>query len=93
MIILIYNNFITSTVRKKRTSTEADANSIGANNSNRNWSINNAENQSRIDMAMNIFNSLFSRIPGEHFSYLMVLIDSQSVKTTGATELKICIAL
>ena len=44
---------------KKRTSTEADANSISANNSNGDCITSDAEKQSRINETIKIFNLLF----------------------------------
>ena len=64
---------------KKRTSTEVDANSIRANNSNRNCIMNDVEKQSRIDTATKIFNLLFDRIPAGHFSYLMTFTTGYGV--------------
>ena len=64
---------------KKRTSTEADANSISANNSNGDCITSDAEKQSRINEAMKIFNPLFDGIPAGHFSYLMTFTTSYGV--------------
>ena len=64
---------------KKRTSTEADASSMIANNYNRNCITNDAEKQSRINEATKIFNLLFGRVPDEHFSYLMTFTNGYGV--------------
>ena len=64
---------------KKRTSTEADANSISANNSNADCITINAEKQSRINEAMKTFNLLFDEVPAQHFSYLMTFTTGYGV--------------
>lgn len=64
---------------KKRTSTEADVNSISANNSNKNCITSDAEKQSRINETIKIFNLLFDRIPAGHFSYLMTFTTGYGV--------------
>ena len=64
---------------KKRTSTEVDANSISANNSNKDCITSNVEKQSRINETMKIFNLLFDRIPAGHFSYLMTFTTGYGV--------------
>ena len=64
---------------KKRTPTEADVNSMIANNSNRNCITSDAEKQSRIYEATKIFNLLFGRVPAEHFSYLMTFTNGYGV--------------
>ena len=64
---------------KKRTSTEADANSISANNSNDDCITSDVEKQSRINEAMKIFNLLFDGVPAKHFSYLMTFTTGYGV--------------
>ena len=64
---------------KKRTSTEVDANSISANNSNKDFITSNVEKQSRINETMKIFNLLFDRILAGHFSYLMTFTTGYGV--------------
>lgn len=64
---------------KKRTSTEADANSISANNSNCDCITSDVEKQSRINEATKIFNLLFGRVPAERFSYLMTFTNGYGV--------------
>ena len=64
---------------KKRTSTEADANSISANNSNSDCITSDAEKQSRVNEAMKIFNFLFDGVPAQHFSYLMTFTTGYGV--------------
>lgn len=64
---------------KKRTPTEVDDNSISANNSNEECITNETEKQSRIEAATETFNMLFSRIPAEHFSYLMTFTTGYGV--------------
>jgi hypothetical protein len=55
---------------KKRTSTETDANSIIANNSNKDCITNDAEKQNPINETVKFFNILFSKITAPHFAYL-----------------------
>ena len=55
---------------KKRTSTEADANIISANNSNGNFTTIINEKQSRINTTVTFFNILYGKITAEHFAYL-----------------------
>lgn len=64
---------------KKITSTEIDANSMIANNSNRNCITSDTEKQSRISEATKIFNLLFGRVPAEQFSYLMTFTNGYGV--------------
>ena len=64
---------------KKRTSTEADANSISANNSNEDCITSGMKKQSRINEAMKTFNLLFGRVPAKHFSYLMTFTTGYGV--------------
>ena len=64
---------------KKRTSTEADANSISANNSNKDCITSDVEKQNRINETMKIFNLLFDKIPAGHFSYLMTFTTGYGV--------------
>ena len=64
---------------KKRTPTEADANSMIANNSNGDYITSDAEKQSRISEAAKFFNLLFGRVPAELFSYLMTFTNGYGV--------------
>ena len=64
---------------KKRTSTEADVNSISANNSNEDCITSDSEKQNRINEAMKIFNPLFDGVPAQHFSYLMTFTTGYGV--------------
>ena len=64
---------------KKRTSTEADADNISANNSNKDRITSDIEKQNRINATMKMFNLLFDRIPSGHFSYLMTFTTGYGV--------------